>query len=209
MELLFIGINGYPLLGILWNLILVFVAYFLTQKIAEWLKKRSWKKLSSLDRFVFSVAFLMWFFWFPNIAYLFTENRHLLGQCEDYDYLHVCPSEAWMLIVFFAYSLIGVPVFIYVLQKMTGILKQLFNKNLRHFPLVMIPLTALGMLIGLIDRLNTWDIIHHPFSVIQTGLSYFSDANRFLNFIVFTGALYLIYYGAIFCVNRVMGEKWE
>lgn len=197
MNLLFdIKINSYPIIFVFWNIFLALLPCFIAWLTYKIFKNKRWSKTKWYQKLLFPLLFISWFFFFPNTAYLFTVVRHLIDHCINYDpILRVCRRETWMIMFFFVYALIGVPTFIYALKKMSSVLGTLFHKTIAIvFPAIMIPLTAMGVLLGLIERFNTWNIVHDPLIIVRTGLGYFIDPDMIWNFIAYTVLLYFIYY---------------
>ncbi len=182
-------------LGVAWNLVLLAIPCLLAHEIPLWLKGRRWGALTRSDRLHFLAAFLLWLFFFPNTAYMFTLVRHLVAQCSDYNIHNVCREETWQAPVFFLYALTGLPAFVYSLAKMSRVIG-------RALPLVIIPFTAVGILFGLWDRLNTWDIVAHPLLVLQRTIEYFAQPIGFLNWLVYTAVLFILYYSALYLWNQ-------
>ena len=187
-------INNYPVILIFWNIFLALIPCVIVYWMGILFQKK-WSKFNLSDRFKFLALFFIWFFFFPNTAYLFTMVRHLLNHCMDYDMYRVCREETWMVPVFFTYALIGVPTFIYALKRMETIVAKIFHQKIATiFSIIIMPVTALGILLGLIDRYNSWEIAIRPLEITEAALNYFTDSTMFLNFLVYTLILYLIYY---------------
>ncbi|MFH0838000.1 MAG: DUF1361 domain-containing protein [Patescibacteria group bacterium] len=181
-------INNYELILVLWNIFLALLpcwaVYFLIQH-----KKLAKKPL------VFALVFLFWLAMLPNTAYLFFMVRHLVDYCADYDKFRVCQTGSWKVMFFFTYALIGLPTFYYALSKMTDIVGKKWGMRVRRlFPLVVIPLTSVGLMFGLYERFNSWDILRRPWSLLERVAHYFDTCHLTTDFLVFTFALYLIYY---------------
>ena len=193
--LLSIAVNRYPLVMVPWNVFLAFLSCFLAWKMGGMFKGK-WSALKLTDRLGFVLLFLFWLFFLPNTAYLITMVRHLLDHCSDYNpLLRVCREESWMEAFFFLYALIGVPTFIYALKKMSALVGRLFSRlSAVFFPIAVIPITAFGLMYGLLDRFNSWDIVTQPIVILQAGVTYFTDFRLLWNFLFFAAALYTIYY---------------
>ena len=188
-------VNQYSLFFIFWNVFLALIPCWIVYYWSFRYSGKKWKQLKLFTQFSFLIWFILWFFFLPNTAYLFTLVRHLLDHCSDYDLNRVCRKEAWMSIFFFGYALIGVPTFVYSLKKMSQLFRSFFGKVSAHLlPIIMIPLTSIGVLFGLVERFNSWDILSDPLLIVRTGASYFSDPVMLVNFLVYTVILYLIYY---------------
>jgi uncharacterized membrane protein len=190
-------INHYPLWAVFWNIFLAFIPCTIVYHMA----KSKWVSKKTL---FFGIGFLVWFFSFPNTSYLFTMPRYLLSHCTDYTIgTRLCFEESWQVMFFFGYALIGLPLFLYALRKMTLLLGHLFNKTIQiWFPIIMIPITALGTLLGLLERFDSWDVLHNPLTIIQTSLTYITEPWKALNLTLYTIALYFIYYGGIWLIKK-------
>lgn len=204
MEILFgLSINGYKLFAAFWNIFLALIPCWVVYSLTLSVKGHSWAKLKAGSKLAFVALFLFWFFFFPNTAYLFTMPRHLVNYCDDFDKYRVCVEQSWMVMIFFTYALIGVPTFYYALSRMTKVLTSVFGRGLELlFPILMIPLTTIGVMFGLFERFNSWDIVADPFSVLQTAMTYFTDSALFTNFLIFTSVFYLIYFGVEFALRK-------
>lgn len=194
LMLLDISINGYPLYMIAWNLFLAAVPCVIALKIAALPKKSRW----------FPPLFLVWLFFLPNTVYLLTIVRHLLNHCQDYHpILRVCFEEAWMPPFFFAYALAGLFTFVYAMNRMTAVFRKRFGKTAaRLMPIILMPVIALGTLFGLLDRLNSWDIVTKPLTLVPITLSYFTEAPRLINWAAFTVILYAVYYATLYFLKK-------
>ena len=205
MEYIFsLEINKYKILAIFWNVFLALIPCVIAYYMSRAAGGKKWVKLKTGYKIYFIPLFLFWLFMFPNTAYLFTIVRHLVDYCEDYDKYRVCAGQMWMVMFFFTYSLIGLPTFYYALKKMSVLFKKSFNKAVAAaLPLIVIPLTSIGVMFGLFERFNSWDILVRPSIVFNATISYFSDTSLLTDFLVFTICLYLIYYA----IDHLMQEK--
>jgi len=203
MNLSDLSINGYQALLVLWNIFLALIPCWIVYFLFHHFPRKKWSSLSLHFQLLFLVLFFIWFFFFPNTAYLFTMVRHLVDYCSGYDAFRVCPAESWVVMVFFLYALVGLPTYLYALSRMSGLLGLLFHKKLRViFPVFMIPLTAIGVLFGLFERYNSWEILTRPAQIIRTALGYFTDSSALLNLAVYSAVLYFVYYGFSFFFTK-------
>ncbi len=197
-----LNIHGYNILTIFWNIFLALLPCLTVYYLAKSVGKKKFKQFKIIEIVAFILIFLFWFFFFPNTAYLFADIRHLVDYCTDWDAYRVCKEETWMVFFFFTYALAGVPTLYYALKKMSVLLGNVFFDKLRIiFPLIMIPLTSIGVMFGLWERFNSWNIINQPLSLFKTGFSYFTDATLFFNFFILTICMYIIYYGVGIFIN--------
>ncbi|QQR83827.1 DUF1361 domain-containing protein [Candidatus Peregrinibacteria bacterium] len=188
------AINGYPVLMIVWNLFLALVPVWIALHLAKRLNKVTWKSANVRQRVYFVVGFLAWFFFFPNTAYLFTIVRHLVDYCLVYNEYRVCPLYSWQPVFFFTYAALGLPTFWVAMNRMTHFLMTFFKASaLRFFPIIVMPIMSLGVLMGLIQRFNTWDLTHRPFYIIQKSLIYITDVRYLINWMLITLLFWVIY----------------
>jgi uncharacterized membrane protein len=189
------SINHFQLLTIIWNIILVLIPlgiFFLLRKY--WLKTG----LKSVkEKFFAVILFIFWLLFFPNTAYIITDVRHLLDFCPADSPFKVCSENAYMIIFFFTYASLGWISFYYLLRLMADLVREVINKFWSNiFVALLIPLTSLGVLLGLLNRFNSLDAILFPLQIFPVLLTYFIDLDYFLNWLVFTSFLYLLFFGA-------------
>jgi uncharacterized membrane protein len=207
MNFLFsLSINKYNILTIFWNILLALIPCITVYYLTLTVKRKKWNDFKGSEKVSFILIFLFWLFMFPNTAYLFTIVRHLVNYCEHYDKYRVCAEgTTWMVMFFFTYSAIGLPTFYYALKKMTDVFKLLFNQmSATVLPIIVIPLTAIGVMFGLFERFNSWDLLLNPLGILRTTFGYFTDANLLINFLIFTISLYLIYYGSGYFIWKIV-----
>jgi uncharacterized membrane protein len=195
MEFVFgLDIFGYPILMIIWNVILALTPCITVFYMSEVIGNKKWNKLHG-QQLAFIILFLFWLALIPNTAYLFTMVRHLVDYCDNYGKYEVCADGSWMVIIAFTYALIGLPTFYYALSKMVYVFEIVFNKlSAKLLPIVTIPLISIAIMFGLYERYNSWDLVFKPCNVITTAFSYFTQIPRLIDFVVFTVCLYLIFY---------------
>jgi uncharacterized membrane protein len=122
--------------------------------------------------------------------------RHLVDYCANYDKNRVCDHGSWLVTFFFTYTLTGLPAFYYALNRMERLLAGIFSAKLsRTVVLLTIPLTTLGVMLGLFERSNSWEVLTQPLSLLGVAVGYFQSADMLAFFVVFTASLYAIYYG--------------
>ena len=63
------------------------------------------------------------------------------------------------------------------------------------FIIAVIPIISLGVLLGLLNRWNSWEIFIYPTEFLKHILLYFTDSVYFGNWLIFTAFLYILYFG--------------
>ncbi len=151
------------------------------------------------------LIFFFWLIFLPNAPYILTDIRHINGFCPN-TATDICVNNAWMIAFFFLYGLLGWILYFFAMEQMILFIKRNISQKLSfYFPVLISPVISLGLLLGLVDRLNTWDVIFRLDLVINTTLTYFTTFNNFVNLIVFTICLLAMYYvGKI--VFKPLGE---
>lgn len=186
-------VNGYPFLMIIWNVFLALIPFFLFLFLADSWRKTKFKKKS--EKFLAIILFFIWFIFLPNSAYLIVGVRHLLDYCPPYSANSVCVSSAWEIMYFFILSIFGWIFFIIFLKQMRSLLAKIFSPKISQIAIFsMIPLISLGVVFGLTERFNSWDIFFNPLAIFQNLLRYMTEWQYFRNFLVFTAGYYVLYF---------------
>lgn len=191
-NFLSLGINEYSLACFIWNIFLVIVAVGLTMYITYYYRRTLVKK--SYEKIILVVLGFLWLVFIPNTAYLITDIRHLLDYCPNNKH-QVCIENAWMIPVFFAYGLLGWATFIILARNIKNLILKIYNRTVsRIFEAIVVALVSTGVMLGLINRWNSWEIFVHPYSIIRDSIGYFTDKIFFLNWAVYTFSFYVFYY---------------
>lgn len=199
-----IGVNGYPILAVVFNLALLAVPYF----IFIFLKKyKDRTGLKSVKNKIWALALgFLWLIFMPNVVYIISDIRHINGFCPADSAFRICVDTAWMIPFFFLYALAGVVAFVYLLNQMKNFVEEIFRKGKDIFVIFAIPLISLGFLLGLFNRWNSWEIFVNPLGILKTAALYFTDLTYFLNWLVFTGFLYVLYYGGSWLSYKIRNQ---
>ncbi len=152
-----------------WNLFLAAIPVILGYATAWGLSKQG--KGHRLPLLICIPLAIAWIFFLPNSCYLLTEWRHLLFDERWKDLLEsghtdrgaMLSTAKWALL-FLAYSGTGVLMFVLAVRPMERWLRSTGQKSFLFAPLFFF-VVSLGVYIGLIVRLNTWDVIHRPVRV--------------------------------------------
>ncbi len=180
-------INDYPVVMILWNILLGVAAVLLTYTLVKRLERTSGSLI------ILGAITLAWLVVMPNAAYLMTDIRHIIGYCPPNSYGNVCLSNAWMSMFFFLFGATGWLSFIWSVRPIHTVITR-FSKSLGWwFIIIIIPLCALGVLLGLIHRWNSWEIITDPVGIIATISYYLVDLTYLKNWFMMSALLYLLY----------------
>ena len=152
-----LAVNSFQLLTFSWNIFLALLPLLFYRALKSYWRRTGLKNLG--QKFLALILFIFWLLFFPNTAYLITDVRHLLDYCPINSPDRVCVNNAWMIIFFFVYGCLGWLSFYYILKSMSSLINKIFKKYQLIFVCIMIPLTSFGILFGLLNRLNSWDIL--------------------------------------------------
>jgi uncharacterized membrane protein len=188
-----------------WNLFLAVIPVALGYVCAWGMgKPRRLPPLLGLPLLVVWLAFL------PNTCYLLTEWRHLLfderwagllgSGAEDRSAML---QTAKVALFFLVYSGAGVLTFTLAVRPVEGLLRA---RRLRFFVFapVIFFLTSLGVYLGLIVRLNSWDLWHRPGYVWQVGVEALMNPTLLTSILLFAGILWGMYEAVDIWVDGVM-----
>ncbi|MBI5414873.1 DUF1361 domain-containing protein [Candidatus Peregrinibacteria bacterium] len=157
---------------------------------------KKWSSLLFHEKCQFLMLSGIFFFFFPNIPYVFTEIRHVLELCGNQDLYNRCFEAPWLIPILFLYSVIPIPLFVFTLKKFSTTLGKVFSSHLlaKIFPMFMLLMSALGVCFGLFERLNSWYIVTSPLLVANVGFSYLIVPEKLFLWGIFTMCFLAIYY---------------
>ena len=197
-----LAVNNYQLITAIWNIFLALLPLAFYMLLKAYWRRTGLKKFSQKAAAFF--LFIFWLILFPNTAYIITDIRHLLYYCPLDSPDKVCVANAWMIIVFFAYASFGWVAFYYLLKLMSDLADEIFGRLRPYFfAALVIPITSIGLLLGLLNRFNSWDVFLFPLWIWRVFLINFSDVNYFMNWLVFTAFLYLLYFAGDVIFKKV------
>ncbi len=197
-----LAVNSFQLLTFFWNIFLALLPLLFYRALKSYWRRTGLKNLG--QKFLALILFIFWLLFFPNTAYLITDVRHLLDYCPINSPDRVCVNNAWMIIFFFVYGCLGWLSFYYILKSMSSLINKIFKKiSTNFFVCIMIPLTSFGILFGLLNRLNSWDIFVAPIWIFKAFIIYFLDLNYFMDWFIFTIFLYLLYFSGDYFFKKI------
>ncbi len=181
--------------GALWNVFLMILPVVGVVLLEHKIGKNSWKKLSFGKQIVFLLGILLIILFLPNIAYVFTDARHVLDHCSGADRYKRCAEAPWSIPLFFVYATLAIPFFVIVIQKISELFARVFHKNwLFITPPILVLLSSLGVMLGLFERLNSWDMFIHPFGVLEITWRYFVVASELFILLPFFLCFLVLFY---------------
>ena len=156
-----------PLYGIAWNVALAVIPAVAAYLLAAGIEHYSMPSKGITWLIWLPLAFV-WFVFLPNTCYLLTEWRHFLFDPYFTTWrMNTDNNSVARLIVarqclfFLVYSGIGVLCYTLSIRP----IERLLRSTRFHPALLAVPfffLTSLGVYMGLIRRLNSWDIVNQP-----------------------------------------------
>jgi len=156
-----------------WNLFLAVIPVALA-----FFMRRLWVDGSRNARMLFWLFGFVWLIFLPNACYLLTEWRHFFSMLERNDlytqWLFLKDTEAlrWLIVNFLFYlfdSALGMLAFALATRPVYGLLRK-SNPHAWLWGIPFFPLISLGVYLGLIERFNSWNLLHAPDTVITLRL---------------------------------------
>ena len=197
------------LFGAVWNLILAGIASGFLWILLRFFYK-GWGDFSRMEKGAFMGLSLLFILMYPNIPYIFTDVRHVLDYCGTDDSYRRCWEAAWSIPLYFTYACLGIPFFVWNTAGFARLMGKVFNPLLEALvPPLLVPLACLGILIGLFDRLNSWDLFLRPVYVVEQTLQYVRTAEHLLLLGVFSGCYLALFYLFAFQKNWSAGKIKE
>ncbi len=181
-------INGYPAVMVVFNLALAALAMWVTYAVVCNLKNKKRNNLLT------GLLGAVWLLVAPNAAYVMTDVRHIIGYCPVEEYGHVCAENAWMTLFFCLYGILGWLGFVYCIRPIARTCGKIWgSKASRCFVAIAIPVIAFGLLLGLVSRWNSWDIVTSPLLIFETVAYYMTSVVYITNWLAATLLLYILY----------------
>lgn len=140
-----------------------------------------------------------WLLMLPNTCYLFTEVRHFFDAIEDRDLWSrsMCSSPArWSLaarsLVVALYAGVGALTYGLSIRPVRKLLDEIGAPTRWILPLFF-AVVALGVYLGLIQRLNSWDVLTHPARVLANAIDAVRAPRRLLGVMLGGAVLWTVY----------------
>lgn len=115
----------------------------------------------------FKTAFgILWLLFLPNTIYIFTDLMHLIEQ-----WTRVSPSAHGLLLLqYLLFEIIGIATFLFAFFPFEKLLRDIrfFKKNKVSSLIAFNFLIAFGMVLGRVERINSWQIFTSPLQVYQS-----------------------------------------
>jgi len=118
---------------------------------------------------------LVWFLFLPNTIYIFTDLMHLI---EQWGYTQ--GSVRLLLVLQYTiFELVGIVTFLLAFFPFENIVSRIrgFKKNKTVLYIIFNFIIAFGMVLGRVERINSWDIFTNPHIVLVSGLHVFTSIN--------------------------------
>ena len=178
----------------LWNLFLDLIPVALGVAMGYlWWKRRDLRSARPL----WIGLGILWLAFLPNTAYLITEWRHFIqyltsnpgyvrSAMHDQDALYDFLTKAAFYVI---YSAVGVISFSASIWPIAQIAKPNWTTKAIFFLLC-----ALGVYLGLVRRLNTWDLLRHPHMVVNATLDALTRPSIVFLTVAFAALLWFNYW---------------
>jgi uncharacterized membrane protein len=200
------GASKHMLPGIAWNLLLAVIPVALAYLLAWLLRKRLKPAGIVLLALPLGIA---WLAFLPNTCYLLTEWRHLLFDnrweplldAGHQSRVAMYQTAKWALF-FLVYSGTGIFLFVLGVRPMEHWLRSTGQKSFLYAPPFFF-LVSLGVYLGLVLRLNSWDLVRRPQFVLNVALEAVTSRPLLAAIGIFAAILWALYEGADIWVDGV------
>lgn len=198
-------INEYPLIYILWNLFLAMIPFFLYSLVLRELKQKNHSLIK------ISLFAIVWLLFLPNSAYVINDVRHIVSGCQLNEN-RVCVGETWLIPFFFSYALIGYFIFVWQFRQFRLLVDRYFNKTVSLLSVpVLMTINTLGLMFGLVERYNSWDVFWRLDKILSSTLDYLLITEKLFNWLIYSLLLLFLYVMGelvISCITKnINGQK--
>jgi uncharacterized membrane protein len=155
-----------------------------------------WLMFKTRQKFLQGAFALLWFSFVPNTLYILTDLRYLP---EQWNTLHTF-GKLGLALQYILYELIGLSSFllaVYPLEK--TLLRSRWREHTWVLPLLLITANfciGFGMVLGRVQRINSWDLFLNTPKVIQASVQIVSSVELLLLVVLFgcvANAVYFIF----------------
>lgn len=189
-------LHGLSHLG--WNLFLAVLGVALAQALAAMVRAHR-KRGDAALAVPLALLGLVWLLVLPNTCYLFTEVRHLFDAIEHQDLWSRAHRSTWAQVtlamrgaVLAIYGVSGALTFGLSIRIVREAVEDAGVRTRRFLPVFFV-LVALGVHLGLVMRLNSWDVLTRPMDVLASVLRIVSGRRRVLALVLGGGLLWTVY----------------
>lgn len=165
------------------------------------------KQLKPMSKWL---LFGAWALMFPNIPYLFTKGRYLLGYCGSLSPWDLC-GNTWVIGFFFLHACIGIPLMYLSLKHITQFL-QSEGLRLSHWTVAVVVLfvSAVTVPIGLYGRFNSWNMFDQGPKIIElTAQHLYKDPTEIGLWFSIYVTVYFLTHALILQANRLDHHKQQ
>ncbi|WP_185897394.1 DUF1361 domain-containing protein [Paenibacillus zeisoli] len=153
------------------------------------------QKNRGLRVILFIGAGILWLLFYPNSAYLITDQLHPFVKFQsEYGMRFWQGIEFWYhLLLFFSAAVIGLLLGVYSMLSVQELVRRSFGRAKSWiFAVVTLALTSLGIYLGRFIRWNSWDAIRSPQQIVHEVLTMLTDVQELRRMIPFTGIIMMI-----------------
>jgi uncharacterized membrane protein len=146
----------------------------------------------SENKFVKIIFGILWLLFFPNTIYIFTDLEHLIFQWSV-----ISPVlRSLLLLQYIILEIIGVLTFLYAFfpfEKLIASIKA-FKKRKKVLIIAFNFFIAFGMVLGRVERINSWEVFTQPLRVIGSAVHVFTSWELMVLMILFGIVCNCIYF---------------
>ena len=184
------------LIWVTWNLFLAAIPVALAFSM-----RGLWNGSRSARVLVWLLGFF-WLIFLPNTCYLLTEWRHFLHTLEgarfytrwtEFGDLEALRQLILRSIFFFMYSALGMITYALAIRPVYRLLRDA-NPRAWLWGIPFFPLISLGVYLGLIQRFNSWDLLHNPGLIFTESWRAVNRPDLFAFILAFGAFLWLAYF---------------
>lgn len=182
--------------GLLGNLLLAWIPFVFAMLLVRYenaVRGRGW----------YWAAGVIWFLFYPNAPYIVTDLVHVKKWGQD-------GIPRWFdLLLINAHAFTGMLLGWLALWLVHGVVARKLGRLAGHgFVLGMLFLSAFGIYLGRVLRLNSWDVVTRPFKLFN-GLASLTDSMKAGEVVAFTLSFFLFQWSVYWVVARMLSPVVE
>ena len=203
--------TSYLILTVMWNGMLAVIPVALAYA-SLWVSRV--RGMGPARKAIIAVLAVVWLGFLPNTCYLLTEWRHFLLSLDVHDLYVRSQRDPYLLmqllawsVFYFLYSGFGLVTFALAIRPMEHLAAKR-GAAVWFWALPFFVAVSVGVYLGLVLRLNTWDLVSRP-SVVWRSMMQIGGRPLLAAFIVVFGVFLWLAYEAIDVWIDGLADRWS
>lgn len=161
--------------------------------------------IKNKSRILRSILFLLWLFFLPNTLYLLTDITHLFSSISLTPFVFIPVT----ILLYILLVIIGLLTFLLALTPLEKFLQKRKNINGTLFLVIINFLVGIGVMLGRVERANSWDVLVHPFTFLWNSYALFSHSGSITAAFIWGLGANIFYFAMRSTIDKITPRKMK